>query len=71
MKFKSLESINLVNGAWYLVKSESLSLSGYVIVQAVRRMKPSKDGNIHYIIVLEKGDQRVDNMDVEGIIRLK
>ena len=71
MKLEQLGSIDLINEAWYLVKGETLSPSGYIIAQAVRRIKPSKDDNIHYIVVLESDDKRVNNMSVEGLIRLK
>ena len=71
MNLEQLGSIDLVNEAWYLVKGETLSPSGYIIAQAVRRIKCTKDDNRHYIVVLESDDQRINNMSVEGVIKLK
>lgn len=69
-QLKHLGSIDLVNEAWYLVKGETLSPSGYIIAQAVRRMKCTKDGNKHYMVVLESDERRVNNIRVDGLIRL-
>lgn len=72
MKLETLNSIDLVNDAWYLVKTTGFSESGYVIAQAVRKLKCSKeDTKQKYIVVLETEAGRLDNISVCGLIRLR
>ena len=71
MNLENLDSIDLVNEAWYLVKYTGFSESGYVIAQAVRRLRCTKSETNKYIVVLEVERERLDNMSVEGLIRLR
>ncbi len=72
MKLENLNSIDLVNDAWYLIKIKGFSESGYVIAQAVRKLKCSKkDAENKYIVVLETEVERLDNMSIDGLIRLR
>lgn len=71
MNLENLDSIDLVNNAWYLVKCTGFSESGYVIAQAVRRLRCTKSETNKYILVLETEQGRLDNMSVMGLIRLR
>lgn len=66
MKFEELDSIDLVDKAYYLVKGKNLSYCGYVVAQAQSVYQNGK-----YIAGLVYERKILSNMDIEGLIKLK
>jgi hypothetical protein len=62
MNFEDIRNIDLKNKAWYLVKGENLSTSGYIIAQA--------NQSVNGLVALIYKGNLINHQHVEGLIKL-
>ena len=70
MKLETLGDIDLISKAWYLVRINGIHPSGYVIAQAVSRIKDMSKLPVKCIVVLEYNYTALNNNAIIGLIKL-